>query len=324
MVVISMNDIHPDLLKRYAQGRCTEAEQLKVEYWLEHGDLDAPEEPVSFSGTATHSTIKAELWKGLVEKGRRNQQGKLRKKWIFGLSIAATLLLVGSMVFFKGDHSKDGQTQMALLQYTAPKGKVVKLTLSDGSIVTLSGGSSLQYPRQFAEGSRTVHLLGGKAFFAIAHQPERPFVVKSSETRITVLGTRFNVDLSHTPEIKVTLSQGSIAFKGKKQQHRLRPGEQLRYDQVRGEITSLVSIDTNLVTGWTSGTLWFQQTPINEALSQLEIQYGVRFKHTGSPDLTFPLSGKFKRQPLSRILHLIENSSELKFEPQSGDSIVVR
>lgn len=319
-----MSDIHPDLLKRYAQGNCTEAEQLKVEYWLEHGDLDATEEPVSFSGPATHSTIKAELWEELIQKSGRNQQRKLRKKWIFGLSIAATMLLVGSMIFSKGDHGKDGQTQLALLQYTAPKGKVVKLTLSDGSIVTLSGGSSLQYPRQFPQDIRTVELLGGKAFFAIHHQPERPFIVKSSGTQIRVLGTRFNVDLSQVPEIKVTLSQGSIAFKGKKQQHRLSPGEQLNYDQVKGEITSVATIDTNLVAGWTSGTLWFRQTPISEVLSQLETHYGVRFKHTGASDLTLPLSGKFKRQPLSRILHLIENSSDLKFEPQRGDSIIVR
>jgi ferric-dicitrate binding protein FerR (iron transport regulator) len=95
------------------------------------------------------------------------------------------------------------------LQYNTlsnPRGsKVISLTLSDGTRVWLNSESSLKYPTQFVKNTREVEITG-EAYFEVAHDKTKPFIVSKGETSITVLGTHFNVNAyDDEDEIKVTL-----------------------------------------------------------------------------------------------------------------------
>jgi transmembrane sensor len=88
--------------------------------------------------------------------------------------------------------------------------KAMELTLDDGSVVTLSAGSTLHYPRNFTGDNREVYL-EGEAFFNIAHNPHQPFVVYANAIVTKVLGTSFNIkNISKLGDMEVSVHTGKV------------------------------------------------------------------------------------------------------------------
>ncbi|WP_428229357.1 FecR family protein [Flavobacterium sp.] len=92
-----------------------------------------------------------------------------------------------------------------------PYGKRFKLTLSDGTVVSLNSGTTLRYPEQFGiNGKRNVYLTG-EAFFEVAKDKQHPFIVNVNQVDIEVLGTKFNISAyPENPTVNSTLVEGSI------------------------------------------------------------------------------------------------------------------
>eukprot|EP01133_Synstelium_polycarpum_P011763 gene11763-13723_t len=259
------SNIQPELLRRYAEGKCTTAEKF-----------------------------------------------------------AASLLLITGIFLFKlNPLSQPTKAPETLQTYQVPKGKLITLNLNDGSSVQLAGGSTFLYPSSFSGNTRAVTLLSGEAFFKVTHNRKKPFIVHSSGMEIKVLGTQFNVlNSSGSKLLAVTLTEGSISFKGKNQPSKLlKPGQQLTFNKQSGSLEKIEEVDPDYISSWTKGVLWFKSTPLTEVLQKLEIYYGVHFKIEGNPDLNIPLTGKFRQQPLSRILNLMENTTELR--QQSGSRLSI-
>ncbi|MBB6270760.1 ferric-dicitrate binding protein FerR (iron transport regulator) [Pedobacter cryoconitis] len=308
-----MSNIHPDVFKRYAEGKCTSEERRLVEEWLEkEDDLSV------FTNQSEDPVLKHAIWAEIREKATQKQTGYKLKRSLFGMVAAILLVAAGAFIFKRSPVT--AELPLARETYEVPKGKMISLVLNDGTQVQLAGGSSFQYPRNFPGHTREVTLISGEAFFKVKHNPEQPFIVHSSGTEVKVLGTRFNVsNVSGSNHLAVTLTQGSISFKSKDQVEKiLIPGQKLTYDKILNKTRKIEAADTSYTTSWTAGILWFKQSPVVEVIQKLEAYYGVTFKVEGTPDLTVPLTGKFKRQPLSRILKLIENSSELKFKQEQN------
>ena len=78
-----------------------------------------------------------------------------------------------------------------MMVMATPRGRDCRVTLSDGTRVWLNGESELRFPFGFTSGRREVHLRG-EAFFEVAKDPQRPFVVTSDYYSATVLGTSFD------------------------------------------------------------------------------------------------------------------------------------
>lgn len=320
MVVIDMTDINPEVLQRYAVGNCTAEERQLVEDWLENDD------PLPESHTQYDTSLKREIWTGLTDKEAKTRSNFRVRTYITIISAAAILVLL-SLVFLFNTNSTQNLMQEELQQetYIAPAGKTVTMKLSEGTIVQLAGGSKFSYPAHFSGQTRTVTLISGEAFFKVKHDKKLPFIVQSSETEIKVLGTRFNLsNIAGRAKLAVTLTEGRISFKGKGEQETiLKPGQQLIFNKKLNKIQSVTEVDTLYATGWTAGLLWFNQTPVTEILEKLEASYGVTFELKGHPDLNIHLTGKFRQQPLSRILKLIENSSDLRFDQQPDKKIII-
>lgn len=316
MVFIGMSDLDPDLLKRYAEGRCNYEEQLQVEAWLND---DCISEKSSIDGL---DETRIAIWNGLKEKA---SAGKAKNTTIimFSAIAAACVLLVTGLLFFKASVFKQDETYTGeMVRYTAPKARVVELKLPDQSTVTLSGGSTIEYPRAFLKDSRTVNFIKGEAFFAVQHDSQRPFLVSASGNQISVLGTRFNVNRTNPENLRVTLTQGAVSFKGLGHNETvLKPGQQLTCD-LRKHSVEISTVDTAYITSWSSGILWFKNTPMQEVLRKLESYYGVTCSLQGSPDLQIPITARFEKQPLSKVLKLIQNSTPLRFK-QEGNNVII-
>jgi ferric-dicitrate binding protein FerR (iron transport regulator) len=168
---------------------------------------------------------------------------------------------------------------------TTPTGTRYQLTLADGSAVWLNAGSSLQFPTAFSGTERKV-ILSGEAYFEIAKDPEKPFMVEaaSSTTRVLgttwVLGAHFNVRSYPTESTtKTTVLEGVLRFREGTDSVAVRPGQQASLRQ-NGRIT-LDSVNTQAATAWRENLFWFQAESYESIMDELARWYPIHVKYQG-------------------------------------------
>jgi ferric-dicitrate binding protein FerR (iron transport regulator) len=185
-----------------------------------------------------------------------------------------------------------------------PRGsKVIDMKLSDGSHVWLNSGSSITYPVAFVGNDRRV-TIEGEAYFEVAHDAAKPFMVSKGETSVQVLGTHFNVNAySDEEEIKVTLLEGSVKVSNKSNQVRIKPGEQAK---VGSDINVIKDVDVDAAVAWQRGMFEFNNAELTTILRQVSRWYDVDIVYEKQPKLG-PLGGGISRSlPLSEVLKLLE------------------
>jgi hypothetical protein len=177
-----------------------------------------------------------------------------------------------------------------------PYGNRSIITLADGSKVWLNAGSRLIYPSEFVDKKREVFLVG-EAYFVVTKNENKPFVVKTTDIEISVLGTHFNV--SAYPEdysVQTVLAEGSVRInklnsglfeKG----ITLTPG-QLAYYNKKNEKTRIYNVDVEQYTSWTEGLFSFSNTDFNRIVKKLERYYNIRFQFDDPLKGTIQISGK--------------------------------
>ncbi len=186
----------------------------------------------------------------------------------------------------------------ALNKVIVSYGKKSMIVLSDGTKVWLNAGSQLIYPGAFVNVTREVSLVG-EAFFDVAKNPDRPFIVKASDVHVQVLGTRF--DISAYPEDKViqtVLEEGKINLKYEenglfKRDHivEMKPNQMVEFDRSSRETTSSV-VNVSKYVSWKEGMLEFEKVDLFKALKQIERFYNVNIMLDDQHIGTYKLSGK--------------------------------
>lgn len=148
--------------------------------------------------------------------------------------------------------------------WTTARGETMEITLADGTDVVLGSDSRLEI--RFLRRHRDVRLHRGQAFFDVAHDARRPFVVAANERTVTALGTAFDVR-SYTNETTVTLVRGAVAIarEGERNETLLSPGQQF---QVAFGVSSVRDVDATAETAWRTGILEFDNVTLTEAVTE--------------------------------------------------------
>lgn len=203
----------------------------------------------------------------------------------------------------------NGKEKIQINSLRVPKAATYQLTLVDGTRVMLNSDSKLTYPSSFAAGDRVVKL-EGEAYFEVTKTSNKSkFVVESTNQRIEVLGTRFNVK-AYTSEDseQTTLAEGSVKVVVNKQDALLAPNQQAVWTG-RDLETRRVNVDD--VLGWTRGQFCFDGTNTAEVLQEIARWYDidVTYERTRRVD---EYIGKIPRNlTLDRLIQLL-NYAELK------------
>jgi ferric-dicitrate binding protein FerR (iron transport regulator) len=188
-----------------------------------------------------------------------------------------------------------------------PRGsKVIDLMLADGSHVWLNTGSSVTYPVAFSNDERKVTVTG-EAYFEVAHDASRPFIVKKADMEVTVLGTHFNVNAyDDENSIRVTLLEGAVKVKKGQTSEMLSPGQQA---QINAGIAVANTVDTEAVIAWKNGYFHFGNTSVAELMKQLARWYDIDIVYMGQvPQREF--GGEISRNAnLSQVLNILNESN---------------
>ncbi|MBL4675843.1 MAG: FecR domain-containing protein [Mucilaginibacter sp.] len=171
-----------------------------------------------------------------------------------------------------------------------PGGLSYQLVLADGSKVYLNAGSSLRYPVSFSADTRTVEL-SGEAYFEVAHDAHKPFIVKASGQQIKVLGTHFNVKAyADEPGIKTSLLSGSVQLAAGNQTAMLKLGEESFLSTNRGQADFKISLieDLEEIVAWKNGYFQYDNADLKTIMADFSRWYGIKVKYEGKiPKRTF-------------------------------------
>jgi len=203
---------------------------------------------------------------------------------------------------------------------STPTGGQYNIVLADGTKVYLNTVSSLKYPTQFKGDQRVVEL-EGEAYFEVAKNKNKPFIVKSGNQEIEVLGTHFNVHAyDNELVIKTTLLEGSVAVTHKNQKAVLKPGQQSNVSENVNKI-AIREVDTEAAIAWKNGRFKFDNADLKTVMKQLERWYGIKVEYRGDvSDIRFN-GGTFMNKNLSEVLKVLELSN-IKFKVE-GKTVIV-
>jgi len=187
-----------DILQRYIEGNSNQQEKEDIAKWL-----DTDEENMQ-QYLLLRGVYDASLWNSnealLQTKNEEstedpNRKNRKRIKLIQEiLKVAAVFLIaLGCYHLFLSPELDIMDSNITLQTVYAPEGQRAEVVLSDGTKVWLNAKSSLTFPNQFANDNRIVEL-NGEAYFDVAHNETRKFIVKTEVYQIKVHGTEFNVN----------------------------------------------------------------------------------------------------------------------------------
>jgi ferric-dicitrate binding protein FerR (iron transport regulator) len=194
-----------------------------------------------------------------------------------------------------------------------PRGGQYTITLPDGSRVWLNASSSLRYPAVFNGGGRVVEL-EGEAYFEVAKQAGRSFVVKVDDMEVKVLGTHFNImAYNDEPAVKTTLLEGAVEVKKAGLARKLKPGQGASLHRQSGTLELLPEVNTEEAVAWKNGFIQFEGNDIRSAMRQIARWYDVEVVYKGNVPAHF--RGIVPRNvPVSQVLKMLELTGEVRFE----------
>jgi transmembrane sensor len=315
-----------DLITRYFTGEANEEEILLISSWLKYdtkflelfeeykstwnileiniktNDIDIDEEWDKF---------KLKVYKPSIHNITEFDNLNLVNKNIFStrtfyykaFRIAAIFIfvLLCSIIIYRTFSNNEPVIIYAKLD-------TVEKKLPDGTSVTLNTGSSVEYPKIFKVDKREVKFKG-EAYFKVAHDSNKPFVIHSDKIRIEVLGTSFYVNTNaENGNIEVILNSGKVAvysIDNPSSKIFLEPGQKALASVSKLTITKSLNDDQNYM-AWETKKIVFVNDPLSEIVRTLNKVYhsNIQIKENKISDCRISVS--FDHQSLSSVLKVLQ------------------
>ena len=317
------------LIQKFLQNNATEAEISQLIDWLGHRLnkeqlIDSyfvkweSEVTNTLDDAATHRMLR-NLKKKLITSNTTVQFNFNWKKWsrIAAIIILPFLLGVFSLKLIN-EISESKNTNDLILK--VGNGQKANLELQDGTSVWLNSNSTLSYDRKFNKDKRIVRI-SGEAFFNVAKDKSRPFIVQSGKFSVQALGTTFNFkaypdENSYT----TTLLEGSVLVSKDGLSTILRPNEKVVYDRKKDQFTKTKLLNAEYSGFWRSDKLAFEQESLENIANVLERMYRIHFCFKTENLKSIRFTGKVSKNDYIDLLKMIALSAPINY--QVKDSII--
>jgi transmembrane sensor len=305
-----------DLLKKHFLGEATAGEEKQVkrfkkdhpsEYktlyhlWWSSADIRVKD----FDSEAAWLKVLART------NAQKTKTIPLHTKFIRIAAAAAVLVAVSLTVYYLQNTVFHKDIIVSTRQVKEKK----EVVLSDGSVIWLNRNSQLSYPETFKGNVRKVSLTG-EAYFDVAKNPDKPFVIETTHSEITVLGTSFDVNTDQE-KTKVTVTTGKVNVKSLYNNASVNLLPEYTATVTKGNIQKSGLKDLNYMS-WKTGKFIFNDTPLKEVVEDLNSFYSkeIIYKNT-TKDCRF--SASFDHAGLSDIMKILELTCDLKIKENENN-----
>ncbi|OLP53160.1 iron dicitrate transport regulator FecR [Rhizobium rhizosphaerae] len=299
-----------DWILRNGDARRTEAQKRRFEAWLaaDPENCRTYEAAERLMGDARRA----------IESDPDLSTAPLNARTRTGPVLLSLLLLAGAGAGFV---ALDGpmRLQADLISGT---GEMPVVTLEDGSVVQLNASSALAL--DFSETRRGVRLLRGQAFFQVAHDAGRPFSVEAGPTRVTALGTAFDVRYGQA-ETDVAVTENAVIIEradGQGAPQRVTQGEQARIAEETGK-AEVTPVDPLVALAWRRGQIALDNVPLSFVVEEMNRHRAGRIVIAGSALAERRVSGTIAVADTDAALAFLKQALGIRFT-RLGPLIVIR
>lgn len=273
-----MND---QILIRFITRRCSAEEIEQIERWIaeDSSNVDKLFETERLWNLKDESRFSAEqevdraYERFLVRQKTKSLQRSMTPRvlnWIRYSAAAAVIGLLSLNLY----QMQQGEGPSGLNTVEVAKGEKASITLSDGTEVWLNAETKITYPSQFAAKTRRVSI-EGEAYFKVAKDAGKPFIVNGNGFNINVLGTQFNVSAHSGEDVRIALKEGEISVDTADSESYLidTPGYQLQL--TTAGVNTLQETDVATIDSWTRGEFVFTAQSLATIVKSLERTFDI-------------------------------------------------
>lgn len=254
-----------------------------------------------------------------IRSGRSTAQLILEDGSVLDLDTAIGAIKIdGDVQYADGSPIKSSRLQQEnilvssrILKVKTPRAGQYRIQLSDGTVVWMNAATELTYPKEFPTDKREV-MLDGEAYFEVAHDTRKPFIVKGEKQTVEVLGTKFNMaNYSSRTTARTTLLSGSVNIHTRQGDRLLRPGQEVSSSE-RG--TTVRDVYAEDAIAWKNGRFLFDNERLENVMEKISDWYDVQieFKDTRlKAEKIFATVGRYEN--ISVVLSKIEATGVASF-----------
>jgi transmembrane sensor len=330
--------MNKEILVKYLNNSCTDKEFDELVRWVEKDASNKEGERWGFedwkSFEPDDTLENGEKYSALLDKIHHeiNLKKQTRQSRVFTiakvtnwLSRAAAILFIplfGALLYMLSNNNFQAHryTDLAVdsLEIIAPIGSRTVVQLSDGTEVNLNYGSKIKYPRNFTGDTREISLVG-EAYFDVAHNPDRPFIVKTGKLDVKALGTEFNVHAYPDDDvIETTLVEGKVvierAISDNKNQAigTMVPGQHVSFNLNSGKTSSIKGKIEKYI-AWKDGKLVFDNEPLTGVAEKLGRMFNVEIE-VADEVKNYSYTVTLVDDPLLLILDLMTEVTDISYK----------
>lgn len=303
------------VLYRYIQGNATEDEKRVIVLWLQEDEKHVLEY------RSIRKIVDYDNW-------NTKEQSILHNKKRFSIQTISkeilkivAVLAFGILTTYSLMNRKSLPTEMQTIY--VPAGQRSKLSLSDGTIVWLNSGTTIKFPTNFSKNQREV-IIDGEAFFSVAKNKDKPFIVNTERNYIKVLGTEFNVKAYEGKEIfEIALLEGSIEVIHNDNNMSYLLKENETFISKNDKVTKGTIIDYNYFK-WRDGLICFEKESITSLFEKLELYYDINIENKNESILKGSYTGKFRvRDGIEHVLKVLQLKHQFSFKKDEDTNTII-
>ena len=250
------------------------------------------------------------------------------------IACMSVVVIIAMIVFFNSSQKTTSSETDSSIVAADTRSKVV---LPDGTTVFLNIGSKIDYDKGFNGKERKV-ILTGEAYFDVAHNPAKPFIVHTSTADIRVYGTQFNVKNYDEEVWETTLLTGKVEVlvnNEAKEKFILKPSQKLSIPKQGEEVNKYVkkfkSSEEKIVisqyttlrsqvaeTSWMEDKMVFVDKPLYEIAAELERQFHITVSFNSEKTKMYRYTGGFSNQSLKEVLQILDISRPIKYRLENN------
>lgn len=303
------------LLHKMFSGQATDQELRLIRQWVNESDSNKKD---FFRERALFDALQLNDSKETLIVAKKNSW----TIWKWTGSVAAAIIAL--FLLYNVPLLKSSHTEIALNTIKVPAGQRVEVMLADGTHIWLNARSEFSYPVAFNGDKREVYLKG-EAFFNVAKNKDKKFIVNTGRCEVEVLGTEFNVEAYDENEFSTALIRGSVRVFDTLQPDEsvvLEPNNMVRFNN--GKLTVSPITDFNPYS-WKDGLITFKDIKFKDLMKKLEKNYAVHIVIENSNLDDYACSGKFRTSDgIEEVLRALQQDAHFVFKREGSDKICIQ
>lgn len=316
-------------LDRFLQGQGSGQEEQNLFEWFRTSDakeelFSSYDERLEKASDELDNDIQLRMFDNIQLKIKEADQARQIRKLSFRYRIAqvaAACILVCFGLSFYFLHGRPEISSEDLI-VKVDRGQKASMELPDGTLVWLNSDTKMKYNNAYNHKDRIIRL-DGEAYFEVAKDRNKPFIVQVNDLEIEALGTAFNVKAYAADDhITTTLIEGSVAVTSDTDRILLIPNENIAYNRHTHESVKTTLYNTDLISAWRSGRITFTGETLGEAAVMLERLYNLRIIFETEDVKEYTFFGTIKNNSLSNVFEIMSLTVPITYEIADSSVII--